>query len=82
MILVALLIVTAGAAAVAAVGSGPIASEAASDSKAFSLDKPVGDKYSQYLFTGLKDELSAMIGGSDPNALKKLRKPERLAKRA
>ena len=51
----------AGTAAVAAVGIDALASQAVSDSKVFTIDKPVGDKYSQYLFTGLKDELSAMI---------------------
>jgi hypothetical protein len=53
--------VAAGTAAVAAVGAGAITSEAAPQPEIFSLDKPVGNQYSQYLFTGLKDQLSAMI---------------------
>jgi hypothetical protein len=53
--------VTAGAAVAATIGAGAITAEAAAASAVTSLDRPVGDKYSQYLFTGLKDELSAMI---------------------
>ncbi|HSW38955.1 MAG TPA: twin-arginine translocation signal domain-containing protein, partial [Acidobacteriota bacterium] len=49
-----------GTATAAIMGAGISASSAA-DSEVFTLDRPLGDKYSQYLFTGLKDELSAMI---------------------
>jgi hypothetical protein len=52
--------VAAGTAAAAMMGSMTSA-VASDDTEVFSLDRPLGDKYSQYLFTGLKDELSAMI---------------------
>jgi hypothetical protein len=53
--------VATGAAAVAAVGVDALASESAPESQGETLDRPVGEKYSPYMFTGLKDNMSAML---------------------
>lgn len=51
----------AGTAAAAMAASDAFASEAPAGSEVVELDRPSGDKYSQYLFTGLKDNMSAML---------------------
>ena len=53
--------VAAGAGAVAAVGADAFASETAPDPQGEQLDRKVGEKYSPYMFTGLKDNMSAML---------------------
>lgn len=60
----------AGTAAAAAVGVGALSPETAHASDASPIDRPTGEKYSQYLFTGLKDNMSAMLKsmGNKPSA--------------
>jgi len=53
--------VAVGTAAAAVAGAGVTSSGAAPKSEVLTLDRPLGNRYSKYLFTGLKDTLSALI---------------------